>query len=219
MHENETKLKEIFEVLNKEGFLSNLIIIGSWCLLFYKNIFDNFNPTIRTTDIDFYVPNTKTIKERYNIIRSLKNINYDHINDILTNKTIFISPDGFELEFLTKLNRSGLSCVRIGKTSIYAESMPYLDLFNFHYMEIDFFGMNIKVASPTSYVLQKLLVNKSRKGDKQEKDIESVKWVLVFIKASKKYYEELNTLFKGFPLKWQKQIIKTCNIYQIKLFE
>lgn len=75
MNENETKLVEIMKVLNNEGVLNNVILIGSWCLLFYKYIFEDFSPLVRTTDIDFYVPNVKAIKEKNNLVKSLKVIN------------------------------------------------------------------------------------------------------------------------------------------------
>ena len=95
MTENEKQLKEILTVLSNEGILKNVILIGSWCLLFYKYIFDNFEPTVKTTDLDFYVPDVKSVKEGSGLINSLKEINYDVVHDTLTHKSTFISPDGF----------------------------------------------------------------------------------------------------------------------------
>ena len=48
-------LKEILLTLDYEGILQKIILIGSWCLLFYKHLFDDFEPTIRTTDIDLLI--------------------------------------------------------------------------------------------------------------------------------------------------------------------
>ena len=95
MESNEQHLIQVLKVLESEGTLQNSILIGSWCLLFYKYLFENFEPTIRTTDIDFLIPNPKAIKEKNGLVKSLKEINYDLVHDILTNKSIFISPDGF----------------------------------------------------------------------------------------------------------------------------
>ena len=217
MIENEKKLKEVLAVLEKEGILENIILIGSWCLLFYKFVFDDFEPTVRTTDIDFFVPNPKAIKEKKSIVVSLKEINYDIIRDTLTNKTTFISPDGFELEFLTKINREQLACLKLGSTSLYAESLPYLTIFAGNYIEVDYDGIKVKVASPASFILQKLLVNNSRK-EKREKDIESIKNVLLFIKTSKKYNEEVKSLYDSLPKNWKKKIEQTISQNDIKLF-
>ena len=186
--------------------------------MFYKEIFLNFEPLIRTTDLDFYVPNTKSIKTNGNIIISLKDLNYDLVRDVLTNKSRFISPDGFELEFLTKLTRDNLHCIKIGDTGIYAESLPYVDIFTGNYIEVIFDGIKVKVASPASYVLQKLLINTERK-EKAEKDINSIKEVLVFIKASQKSVSELKELYESIPKSWKKKIGRVLVKNNIKLFE
>ncbi len=47
----------------------------------------------------------------------------------MTNKSRFVSPDGFEVEFLAKLNRDGFSCVRLGSSGI---TNPQ-DLITFYY--------------------------------------------------------------------------------------
>lgn len=211
MNNYETHLKEILKTLNEDNILKDVILIGSWSLLFYKKIFLEFKPQIRTTDIDFYVPDVKAIKSNGGITVSLKELNYEMLVDTLTNKTKFSSIDGFELEFLTKLNRQGLSCVKIGNTKIYAESLPYVDIFNGNYIEIDFEGLTVKVASPSSYVLQKLLINSDRKSEKRVKDIESIKYVLDFIHASQKHTRELQQLFSNVPKSWKKRIIKSIN--------
>lgn len=216
MIKNEQQLKNILLVLQKENILENTILIGSWCLLFYKYIFENFSPTVRTSDIDFYVPNAKSINEKDNLVRSLKMINFDPTYDILTNKTKFISPDGFELEFLTKLNRNNSPCVQLGNTKIYAESISYLEIYSANYIEVNYDGILVKVASPASYILQKLLINQRRTPEKQEKDIESIKNVLPYILISKKYSAELKGLFESLPKKWKKKIVDIINQNDIK---
>ena len=108
MTENEQHLKEILKILQNEGLLNDLVLIGSWSLLFYSEVFLNFKPSIRTTDVDFYVPDAEHIVCKGEIVQSLRAINYDLVHDILTNKSRFISPDGFELEFLTRLGRNRL---------------------------------------------------------------------------------------------------------------
>lgn len=211
MIDNERQLKEVIEVLNKEGVLTKTILIGSWCLLFYKHIFEDFDALIRTTDIDFYVPNPKSFNQKNELVSSFKNINYDATHDTLTHKTTFISPDKFEIEFLTKLNRNQLPCVQLGNTTIYAESLSYVEIFSFNYIEVDYFGITLKVASPVSFVLQKLLINKDRKSDyKKTKDLDAVRLVLSYIKLSPKYKQELMDSLETCPKKWKKIILQTA---------
>ncbi len=209
MNEDEKKFKELLHILDKEGTIKDVILIGSWCLLFYKYIFENFEPSIRTTDIDFYVPNAKSFKASNGLIGSMKNNNYDAFNDVLTHKTTFISPDGFEVEFLTNLNRQRLSCIKLGNTQIFAESLPHVNIFEGNYIEINYDGMIIKVASPASYILQKMLIHKDRK-DKKEKDAESIKNVLFYLNASEKYKQELKKIYIQLPNKWKSTINKVA---------
>lgn len=218
MNKEEKYLNELLEILNSNKILPNVILIWSWCLFFYKNIFNNFTPILRTIDIDFYVPDVKRIKGENGLINKLKIIKYDMIVDTLTNKTKFVSPDGFELEFLTRLNRNHLACVKLGNTGIYAESLSYLDIFNGNYIEIEYNNIIVKIASPSSYVLQKLLIINLRKA-KKEKDIQSINYVLSFIKTSKKNSDELIELFSSLPKKWQNKIQQNCKENKIVLFD
>ena len=216
MIDNEKQFKQVLEVLNNEGILDNVILIGSWCLLLYKTIFENFEPNIRTIDVDFFIPDVKSIKEKSCLIKSFKDINYDIVHDTLTKKSTFISPDGFELEFLTKLNRKQLTCVKVGDTNIFAESLSYVDIFVSNYIIVNYGDLLVKVASPGSYVLQKLLINKYR-STKSEKDIASVRHVLQYIEMSKKYKDDFVTLYISLPKKWKKIVDETAVINQIKL--
>lgn len=211
---NESKLKEIIKTFSDAGFLDDVILVGSWCLTFYKLIFDNFLPQVRTTDIDFYVPNIK--KANADKVSSLlKEINYDHIKDSLTNKSRFVSPDGFEIEFLAKLSRSNVSCIQIGSSSIFAESLSYIDIFSLNYVECCYYGYSIKVASPSAFVIQKILINDKR-GNKKEKDVVAIKNVLEFITIANKYKEEFKELYSKLPKKWKNKILsfaKSENIF------
>ena len=218
MIDYEKHFKEVLLTLESEGILNNIIVVGSWCLLLYKYVFSNFEPSIRTTDVDFFVPNPKSIKEKNSVINSLREINYDLVIDCLSNKSIFISHDGFELEFLTRVARDMISTVKLGNTNIYAEALSCTDIFIGNYIVVNYEGLLVKVASPSSYILQKLLVNEQR-GEKKQKDIESIKTILLFIESSKKYSKELKDLYSALPNKWKKKIDVTLTNNDIKLFE
>lgn len=217
MKNNQDKMFDIIKVLNQTGLLDSLILIGSWAMFFYKEIFPNFIPSIRTIDLDFYVPHAKASIESSSTIKALEGIRYEMMNDTLTNRTTFISPDGFELEFLTNLNRNQLDCVKIGNTNIYAESLPYLDIFIANYIEITYKGIKIKIASPVSFVLQKLLINERRDISKKQKDLEAIKSILPYIKANLKFKKELERIFSQLSKKQRNIILKTANENRIIL--
>lgn len=210
MIENEDKLIELLNTLDKEEVLKDFILIGSWAMVIYRELFKNYRPTIMTVDVDFYVPNPKSVCEKNSVINSFKNINYDITYDRGSNKSKFISPDGFTVEFLAKLNRDRLSTIELGKTKIYAESLPYVDIFNNNYLEVNYKGVKVKVIHPAVYVLQKLLINSQRK-DKAEKDISSITELMQFINKYPTYLNELKRLFSNLPKSWKKKINKAIS--------
>ena len=207
--ENEKELDSILGAFDRAGFLPDVILIGSWCLSFYTRLFRGFDPSIRTTDIDFYVPDAKSANAAL-VSDNLHEINYDHFQDTLTHKSRFVSPHGFEVEFLARLNRDGLSCVRIGKSGIFAESISYVDIFGTNFIEVEWNGKKVKVASPSAYAIQKMLINDRRK-EKAEKDAASIDYVLSFIRGSRKSSEDFYELFDRLPKKWQREIAKYLN--------
>ncbi len=62
------------KALQEAGALNELILIGSWCLYFYRIYFENSPeiPVVRTLDIDFLVPNPSRIKKEINIPKILE---------------------------------------------------------------------------------------------------------------------------------------------------
>ena len=71
---------EILRRFNKAGVLDNLILIGSWCLKFYKDYFQDIQyegqVSFKTRDIDFLVNNPSRIKEQVDIPNLLKDLGY-----------------------------------------------------------------------------------------------------------------------------------------------
>lgn len=214
MKDNRERLKEILNVLREEELLDKIILVGSWALFFYHEIFANFDLGLRTTDIDFYVPIPSNFKDKFGIIKSFKAINYDVRMDTLTNKVVFFSPDEFELEFITGLTRQQLSTVRLGNTPIYAESLPHLHLYNDQPLTYSFEGMTIRLASPGAYVFQKLLIIHLR-NKKASKDVESLAYVLNYIIHQPKLLEDLISKSKVLSKKAKITIIKNAKTFQI----
>lgn len=214
MEKNEA-LYTVLKSLEDSGLLKDIILIGSWCLVFYQQIFEGFEPQIRTTDIDFYVPNAKSANPG-DSAAALKKINYDHVRDTLTNKSTFISPDGFEIEFLTNLTKEGLSAVRLGASEIYAESLSYIGMYSGHYVDVTYFGIKLHVASPAAFVIQKALIN-DRRGLKAEKDRLAIAYVASFIPLSRKSRDEFYSLFDSLPKKWKKEVMNFLETYAMEI--
>lgn len=204
----ENEMLSIIDALDRSGLLKNCIISGSWSMFFYKEIFEGFIPPIATTDFDIFLPKVSKIKEG-NINKLLIDLDYLRDDDSLTGKTKYYSKDGFEIEFLTVPDRTLNNVIRIHSIGIGAEALPKMKIAEWNYLTIDYKGYIVNIPSPSSYCLQKLLINKERDEIKKVKDIEAVKYVLGFVAASTKYREEFFESLNNSPKKWKKAIVET----------
>lgn len=210
MPEYEDEMRAVLKALNEAGALPHCIVTGSWAMYFYKSIFEGFQPRVETTDLDMYLPNPKSASAE-NLPTCLRKLSYIRSDDTLTGKTTFLSSNGFEIEFLTIPDRTMSPVLRVTGMSIGAEALPKMAPIGWNCVELEWEGMKVKVASPASFIIQKLLINEERKPEwKKEKDLDAVRYVLIYVKASRKYHEELKESVLSAPRKWRKAILETA---------
>ena len=217
MNAHEKEMINILEALDKGGILTQCIVSGSWCMFFYKYIFEDFLLPVATTDIDIFLPNINKIKKT-KVTKALLELDYLRDDDCLTGKTKFTSKSGFELEFLTIPDKTMNNVLIIKGESIGAEALPKMAPAGWNYIQVPLQDLIVNVVSPVSFVLQKLLINKERKDEyKKNKDLEAIKYVLGFIKMSAKYSKELEESLSTYPKKWKKRILETAEENNITL--
>ena len=211
MKNYENEMKKVLHALHTSNALQHCVVSGSWAMYFYEKIFNDFMPRVETTDLDLYLPNPKKAKGT-NLLENFKAISYIKNTDYLTGKTMFLSDSGFSIEFLTIPDRSMSSTINVTGLSIVAEALPKMAPAGWNYLQIEFEGMQVNVVSPVSFVLQKLLIHNERNSEfKQAKDLDAIKYVLSFIKASNKYTTELKESLAQYPKKWKKTILENAN--------
>lgn len=217
MKSYEQEMINVLKVLNDAGALEHVVVSGSWAMFFYKFIFEDFNPRVETTDLDFYLPSPKKASGD-NITSRLLKCSYFRNNDYLTGKTMFLSSEGFSIEFLTIPDRTMSHTIDIKGMGVVAEALPKMAPAGWDYIQVKYEDLLVNVVSPMAFVLQKLLINNEREPEyKKEKDIDALSYVLSFIKASPKYSQLLKTSFDQYPKKWQKTIVNTAKKHQIDL--
>ena len=71
---------EILRRFHRIGILDNFILIGSWCVYFYKDYFSDVayidQTTMKTRDIDFMIDNPNRIKKDVDIPELLKDLGF-----------------------------------------------------------------------------------------------------------------------------------------------
>lgn len=206
----ENEMNKIIEALDDENLLNNCLISGSWAMFFYKTLFEDFIPPIATTDFDIFLPRVSKIKKA-NLNKILLDLDYLREDDTLTGKTRFYSKSGFEIEFLTLPDRSMKNVIKIPALNIGAEALPKLEPLTWNFISIKYNNHIVNVPSPSCFCLQKLLINKDRQEFKRQKDIDSIKYLLRYINASRAYKEEFIKLLNESPKKWKSIIISTMH--------
>ncbi len=102
MEEKYELLKTVLKELQEKEVLNGLVLAGSWCQYYYRILFDNAPevPLIRTTDIDFLVPNPSSFKNSVDVSELLNNLGFDSDFDYNTGLVKYVHPD-LEIQFLT----------------------------------------------------------------------------------------------------------------------
>ena len=64
--------------LNESGVLEHVVLIGSWCLVLYREYFHDAGllPAVRTRDMDFLVPSATRPKTRMDVPELLKDLGF-----------------------------------------------------------------------------------------------------------------------------------------------
>jgi len=203
---------EILRRFHKEGILNNLILIGSWCIYFYKEYFSENsyveNMAIKTRDIDFLVTNPSSIKHEVKVPDLLADLGF---------VTIFKGSKGYLrldhpdliLEFLVPERGKGTNKpVALPKLGVNAVALRYLDFLAENTISIGFEGFHIRLPHPAAYALHKFIIFKRRRNiDKHDKDVKSALQVFrELVRFGRE--KEIRRIFKRMHKKWQETVLK-----------
>lgn len=206
--------------LGQSGVLSDIILIGSWCLYFYRIEFNNAEeiPVIRTLDLDFLIHNPPKIKQRINVPRLLSELGFIEEFSLLGGHSKFIHPD-LEIEFIIpKKGRGKDGPYRIDEININAQGLRYVNMLQNHTVKIPYRGYEITVPEPGAYVLHKFHISSKRtKKEKKEKDIETAIELGEFLVTMDEQVSKMRMIYNDIPGKWQKEIFKIIQEHSGKI--
>jgi hypothetical protein len=207
--------------LNKEDILRDIILIGGWCPLVYKEYFGNPVEISmqRTADLDFLIPNPPRIHKDVDISLILEELGFDRKVSLLGGYEKYVHPD-LEVEFLTPEKGKGREKpYAIDKLHINAQGLRYLDLIQSHTMKTYCNGISINVPEPTAYVLHKFIIsNKRKKSFKKEKDIETARQLGEYLLEKMNQRKKMREVYLGMPDKWKRDLIRIVKGTSDKLY-
>lgn len=199
---------EILRRLNKAGVLKDLILVGSWCIPFYKDYFKTikYAATIRTRDVDFMVPGHIKIKAKVDVAELLKDLGFV-VGFQGREGYIRLEHPELAIEFLVpEKGRGSNKPFPLKELGVNAQPLRYLNLLTQKIIHTEVDGIEISLPHPVVFAFHKLIIATLRKNkDKATKDIEGALRILKAM-LDKGQKAVVKITFDSMLPTWQKKI-------------
>ncbi len=201
--------KKIFEKLSKENLWDEgFEIIGSWCFMIYQRYLDFPKYPLKTDDLDILIPLPYKGKI-FDLSSYLKSLGF--IENFNPDGSIYYSLPNLKIEFLSPEKKDKKYAEYIKPLGISPQQLKFLEILQKNPLTIKISkGVKIKVPSPLSFFLHKLLIAKRRREKgKKEKDLKQAVYTGKYILSNQDEVDKLNLLFKSFSKSWKTKILNT----------
>ena len=160
--------------LHGAGVLDGMIMIGSWCIPFYKEYFIGikYRKTIRTRDVDFLIPAPLSFKKNVNVPELLKDLGFV-IGYKGSKGYITLEHPELLVEFLVpEKGRGSDSPIQIPRLGINAVALRFLHFLSENTVKVKVDNFHLALPHPAAYALHKFIIFKRRRNaDKHDRDI------------------------------------------------
>jgi len=166
------EVEQVLAILSRAGFFDDGLLVGSWAMPLYRELY-GIEYYLRTDDVDFALGSEVLKKQKStDIEEALTAEGISSIIDNLTGLQKFLSGT-FGIEFLIHRKGGREEIVSIGRYNIHAQPLPFLDLLFASPVVIQTAGYKVRMPSPESLFLHKLIIAQRRtKESKKLKDLE-----------------------------------------------
>jgi len=186
------------------------MLIGSWCLPFYKEHFFGivYSSAIRTRDIDFLIPDPRKIRGQTDIPALLKDLGFIVSFSGSKGYTKLEHPD-LLIEFLSPEKGRGMDGpVKIPQLGVNATALRYLNFLVENKIKVDVENFTVCLPHPVNFALHKLIIFQRRiKKEKADKDREAATMLLRAL-IKKGDGKRIKSVFDLIPPLWRKSVLK-----------
>ena len=204
---------EVLRRFDDVGILKELVVVGSWCMMFYEHYFKghDYHFPIRTRDIDFAVPSPGHINGAVDIPALLKDLGFV-IGFAGQDGYIKLKHPDLIVEFLVPEHGRGCSTpYPLPQLGLNAEPLRFLDLLCKNTIDCIVHGVTVRVPHPASFALHKLLVSsRRRQSEKAEKDRSEAVAILRRLRSGNESAAVKRTFAALLP-GWQKKVLKALD--------
>ncbi|MCX7919530.1 MAG: nucleotidyltransferase domain-containing protein [bacterium] len=203
---------EILHRFHKVGILSDCILIGSWCLYFYKEYFSTVpfidQTTIKTRDIDFLITKPRRIQTKVNIPKLLENLGF-LVDFKGTKGYIRLNHPDLILEFLVpELGKVTDKPYPLPQFGLNAQPLRMLGFLAQNTIQVKLDDISITLPHPANFALHKLLIFQRRKNNEKALKDRTTAIVVLKVLIQQGESEIIQKVFNSIPQTWQKKIIK-----------
>ncbi len=202
--------REILEKFQSTGVLQEIMLIGSWCLYFYRIEFEKTDalPAIRTLDVDFLIPDKHKLTKEVDVPALLKEMGFVSTYNRRTGLVVYDHPE-LRVEFLIpELGRGFDKPQDIKKLHVKAQGLRYLNLLTEYPRVISDGSLRVRVPEPAVFALHKLIISARRLNkEKAKKDLESAVGLLDFLYSKPSEISRIKSILRTIPGKWLKTIL------------
>jgi hypothetical protein len=205
-------LHKVLRCFYEAGALEELILVGSWCMYFYKDYFSakSYRLSIRTKDIDFLVPLPIKSKTKMDVAEALKSEGF--ITTFNNSGYMRLEHPEIIVEFLVPEKGRGTNKpYPLPHLGVNAQALRFLNFLVENTITIASEGFNLRIPNPAAFGLHKLVISKRRKTEekflKERQEALTVLGALIEQKKSK----EIKIMFDKMPFAWRKKVFNVLN--------
>ena len=199
---------EVLRRLDKAGILQDVILVGSWCTLFYRDYFGRgrYVAPLKTRDMDLLIPMPSAIKAEVDVAELLKDLGFV-VGFTGSKGYIRLEHPELIVEFLVpERGRASDKPYPLPKLGLNAQALRFLDFLAQDTITTTIEGTCVRLPHPANFALHKLVVLTRRTDHaKQAKDKEAAMRVLEAL-IDKGQEGSIRNAFGTMPRRWQGKV-------------
>lgn len=151
--------ERLLHMLDEHDWLQYFMVVGSWAEFLYSeaSVLDDFQPYLRTMDIDLLVRNLRKPAQKVSVISVARDEGYVIGSDYIDGVTKLYDDTGLEVEFLIGQMGSGVYSALQTNVGVTAQALRHMDVMLRHPTIAAWRGMNVVVPLPEAYAAHKRL--------------------------------------------------------------
>lgn len=199
---------EVLRRLDRAGVLGNVVLVGSWCTLFYEDYFGpgRYRALLRTRDMDLLIPRPGEIKVRTDAAELLRDLGFV-VGFAGSQGYIRLEHPELIVEFLVpERGRGRAAPYPLPNLGINAQALRFMEFLAEHVIEVQAGGISVTVPHPAAFALHKLLVLSRRPSvAKKAKDMDAAVQILgALVEKGQGYL--VREVFAVMPRRWKERV-------------